>query len=250
MGKEKNNPSKPLLEIPPSAEIIHAEIVGILRQILNSAYSDCCCEDFRGLYSKAMKLYDDYQRISVEASGDKMPCGPGCWICCCHYAEDIYSFEAEIISLYVKQLSPQIRTEIERRCENAVYELERIKTIVLEKLSLEEYRPISDETDPDEILLNSYYQLRNRCPFLDESGRCIIYHIRPLTCRAYINLGDPSVCPPEMIHETDTATYILDLDDEANDILDQLHFRFERYPEDTALCSLVLKYLSEDELPG
>ena len=62
-----------------------------------------------------------------------------------------------------------------------------------------------------------------------------------------INLGDPGVCPPEMINENDTVTYILDLDDEANELLDELHARYERYPEDTALCSLVLKYLSEND---
>ncbi len=247
MTEENNTASRPLLKIPPSAEKIHSDIIEILRGLLEAGYPDCACDEFRGLYRKAMDLYDEYQRLSVEASGDKMPCGPGCWICCCHYAEDVYSFEAEIIASFVKGLPPELRTRIEDSCEKAVYQIEGLKGIVLEKLSLEEYSPISKETDPDEILLNSYYQLKNRCPFLDEENRCLIYPIRPLTCRAYINLGDPSVCPPEMINEADTSTYILDLDDEANDILDRLHFRYERYREDTALSSLVLKYLSEDE---
>ncbi len=247
MIEEKNTASKPLLPIPPSAEKIHADIITILRGILDAHYPGCDNEEFRRSYMDAMKLYDDYQRESVAASGDKLACHEGCWICCCHYAEDVYSFEAEIIASHVKKLPAEARAQIEESCETAVYGIERLKNIVREKLALHEYESISAKSDPAEILLNSYYQLRNRCPFLDQADRCAIYEIRPLTCRAYINLGDPSVCPPEMINEADTVTYILDLDDEANALLDELHFRYEKYPGDTALCSLVLKYLSEDE---
>jgi uncharacterized protein len=245
MTDDNSTASKPLLPIPPSAKIIHAEIVAILRGILDANYPCCDNEEFRRSYLNAMKLYDEYQSESVSASGDTLACREGCWICCCHYAEDVYSFEAEIIASHVKKLPAETRTRIEESCEKAVYRFERLKSIVREKLSLDEYKSLREESDPDEILLNSYYQLRNRCPFLDGTDRCAIYQIRPLTCRAYINLGDPSVCPPEMINEADTVTYILDIDDEANDILDELHFRYERYPRDTALCSLVLKYLSE-----
>jgi len=246
MAEEQKRASKPLLPIPPSAERIHAEIIGILRRLLDANYPDCDTVQFRDSYHAALKLYDDYQRESVAASGDTLSCKEGCWICCCHYAEDVYSFEAELIASHVKKLPAEARMRIEESCEAAVYKFERLKDIVRDKLSLDEYRPFSEEADPDEILLNSYYRLRNRCPFLDPANRCAIYRIRPLTCRAYINLGDPSVCPPEMINEIDTVTYILDLDDEANGLLDELHFRYEKYPRDTALCSLVLKYLSED----
>lgn len=246
MIEENNKTSKPLLPIPPAAEKIHDEIITILRGILDAQYPDCDNGEFRRLYLKAMKLYDDYQNESVAASGDLLACREGCWICCCHYPEDVYSFEAAIIASHVKELPAETKARIEASCEKAVYRFERLKEIVREKLSLEEYKSLSEESDPDEILLNSYYRLRNRCPFLDDTDRCAIYRIRPLTCRAYINLGDPSVCPPEMINETDTATYILDLDDEANGILDELHVRYGKYPGDTALCSLVLKYLSED----
>jgi len=247
MLEKQNTTPKPLLPIPPSARKIHDEIIGILRGLLDADHPGCDNGEFRRSYTRAMELYDAYQRESVAASGDSLACREGCWICCCHYPEDVYSFEAELIASHVKTLPAETRARIEESCEAAVYRFERLKSIVREKLSLDEYKTVSEESDPDEILLNSYYRLRNRCPFLDGTDRCMIYRIRPLTCRAYINLGDPSVCPPEMINETDTVTYILDLDDEANGILDRLHARHERYPEDTALCSLVLKYLSEDE---
>ncbi|MBN1498172.1 MAG: YkgJ family cysteine cluster protein [Spirochaetes bacterium] len=247
MKEENETTVKPLLRIPPAAEKIHADITRILREILDANYPDCDDAGFRRSYINAMTLYDDYQREAVSASGDRLACGEGCWICCCHYAEDVYSFEAALIASYVKTLPEEESARIEESCEETVYRFERLKDIVREKLSLDEYKSAPEELDPDEILLNSYYQLRNRCPFLDQSDRCAIYPIRPLTCRAYINLGDPGVCPPEMINESDTVTYILDLDDEANELLDELHARYERYPKDTALCSLVLKYLSEND---
>ncbi len=249
MAEEHNPATKPLLPIPPSARKIHADIVRILRGLLDADCPDCVNEEFRRSYRAAMELYDDYQRESVAASGDTCACHEGCWICCCHYPEDVYSFEAELIAAHVRKLPTEQRAWIEESCEKAVYRFEGLKKILREKLSMDEYRSLSEESDPDEILLNSYYRLRNRCPFLDETNRCAVYRIRPLTCRAYINLGDPSVCPPEMINETDTVTYILDLDDEANEMLDTLHCRHEKYPGDTALCSLVLKYLSEDDYP-
>lgn len=217
----------------------------MLRGILDAGYPGCDNDEFRGAYLRAMELYDEYQRESVMASGDALACHEGCWICCCHYPEDVYSFEAELIASHVKKMPADERARIEESCENAVYRFERLKEILREKLALDEYKSLDEESDPDEILLNGYYRLRNRCPFLDEANRCAIYRIRPLTCRAYINLGDPSVCLPEMINEADTVTYIMDLDDEANGILDELHFRYEKYPRDTALCSLVLKYLSD-----
>jgi Fe-S-cluster containining protein len=246
MPEEQKPASNPLLPIPPSAEKIHAGIIDILRGLLDADYPDSDNEAFRQSYQKAMKLYDDYQRESVAASGDKLACREGCWICCCHYAEDVYSFEAEMIASHVRKLPAEHRARIEESCERAVYRFEGLKIILREKLSMDEIKLLSEESDPDEVLLNSYYRIRNRCPFLDDANRCAIYDIRPLTCRAYINLGDPSVCPPEMINEVDTVTYILDLDDEANEMLDKLHIRYEKYPGDTALCSLVLKYLSED----
>jgi len=244
--KYMDSGTRPLLSIPPEAKKIHDSITTILRQIRDAGYPDCTNDEFRRLYSQAMALYADYQRICVNASGEILSCGPGCWICCCHYAEDVYSFEAEIIARHVKRLPVRTRALIEKSCEKAVYALENLRPIVSQKLQLEEYRSITAETDAADILLSSYYQLKNRCPFLDEKNLCLIYAIRPLTCRAYINLGDPSVCPPEMINESDASTYILDLDDEANGMLDELHFRYERYPGDTSLCSLVLKHLSED----
>jgi len=245
--KYMNPGTRPLLSIPPEAEQIHDMIMIVLRQMRDAGYSDCINDDFRRLYLQAMELYADYQRITVKASGKTISCGSGCWICCCHYAEDIYSFEAEIISCSLKKLPAEERARIKKSCEKAVCALERLRPIVSEKLLLDEYRQISADIDADDILLSSYYQLKNRCPFLDDRNLCLIYAIRPLTCRAYINLGDPSVCPPEMINEADTSTYILDLNEEANDILDELHFRYERYPRDTSLCSLVLKYLSEGQ---
>jgi hypothetical protein len=72
----------------------------------------------------------------------------------------------------------------------------------------------------------------------------MIYPVRPLTCRMYLSTSDPLRCNPDYIHASLTPTMIIDLSEEANRILDRLHFRFQRFDGDTGLRSLLLKHLS------
>jgi Fe-S-cluster containining protein len=243
----KKSMERPPLAIPPGAQAVHDSIVDLLYRMADTDYPSVINDEFRQLYGRAMELYDEYQRLTVAASGYPLSCGRGCWICCCHYPEDVYSFEAEIIAHSLAQFPREKRERVKELCARAVDEIERLRPIVADRILLAAETAAPEEVDPEEVLLNSYYQLNNRCPLLDANNRCSIYSLRPLTCRAYINLGDPAACSPEMIHEADISTYILDLDDEANELLDELHARHERYPGDTALCSLLLKHLRETD---
>jgi hypothetical protein len=80
---------------------------------------------------------------------------------------------------------------------------------------------------------------------LSPDARCMIYPVRPLTCRMYVSVSDPLRCNPDYIHASTPPTMIIDLSEEANRIVDKLHFKFLRYDGDSGLRSLLLKYLSE-----
>lgn len=238
MADERKQP----LAIPPSAAAIQEQITEIFRAMKGMA---CGEPRFVRAYRRAMRLYDSYQREVIAASGLSIMCHTGCYICCCHWPDDVYSFEAEMIANAVRRMSRRRRLLMEESCRDSVAEYERITALSKEKLANDEYRSLGDEVDFAEIVLTGFYQLKSRCPFLDDDDRCAVYELRPLTCRAYVNLGDPTVCPPEMILENDESTFILDLDDESNAILDELSERCARFPGDTGLRSLVLKYLEE-----
>lgn len=235
------------LVIPAAAGRIHREIMTILQGLVDADESDCESESFRSGYARAMVLYTDYQRAVFTGSDYEAGCRPGCSICCCHWADDVYSFEAALIAAAVRSMGPAVVDAVQRSCQKSVEEYRRVHTIAMEKLTAGGIGGDRGENlDPDELVLNSYFQLRSRCPLLDDRDRCIVYDLRPLTCRAYVNLGDPSFCTPEMIHENDTLTWVLDLDDEANALLDRLNARHERFPGDGGLRSLVLKYLADN----
>lgn len=77
------------------------------------------------------------------------------------------------------------------------------------------------------------------CALLDENGCCIIYPVRPFTCRDYLNLRDSTTCLPENINETEPATLILHLSDAVTERLKTLHNRFNAGSEDMSLRSLL-----------
>ncbi len=240
-----NRNFKPLLPVPPDAKEIHGRILELLRSLLGDGTLTPSDPGFQATYLQAMELYQEYQQAVVAHSGYRMECRSGCYICCCHWADDIYSFEAEILTRHLLTLPAAVRKRIISDARRSVRQYREIKKRKAGELTEEDFEGMSEEWDPEEIVLNEFYRLKSRCPLLDEDNRCMVYSLRPLTCRAYINLGNAALCPPEMINENDTVTYILDLDDEANELLDELHFRFERFPGDSALRSLVLKYLTE-----
>jgi hypothetical protein len=61
----------------------------------------------------------------------------------------------------------------------------------------------------------------------------------------YVSFSDPFRCSPDDINEGDTPTYLFDLEEEADALIDALHFKFLRFEGDSGLRSLLVKYLSD-----
>jgi hypothetical protein len=59
-----------------------------------------------------------------------------------------------------------------------------------------------------------------------------------------MSFSDPSHCMPEYVDETDVRTYMLDMEEEAGELLDELHERFIRFPGVTGLRALVARALA------
>jgi len=97
------------------------------------------------------------------------------------------------------------------------------------------------------LLLNLFHRQHRPCPFLDIDGTCSIYPVRPLTCRIYVSFSDPLRCSPEYAAGAAAPGRLIDLSPTANEILDRLHFKYQRLEGDTGLRSQMIGYLSDEK---
>jgi Fe-S-cluster containining protein len=230
---------KPLLAIPEEGRVIHTQLTAILKQLLELQTENCLIKDFRTLFSSYLELFDEYQKSVLTHNGRVATCKIGCSCCCNHWVEDVNSFEATIICEYIKQNFPQHIPSILKKCKSAYKQLEHIEKCMLDHPDISE-----NQLDNTDLLLSVFYQFKRACPLLDKNGMCTIYPVRPLTCRIYMSFSAPSCCDPEYINEDDTPTYLLDVEEEASELLDQLHFKFLKFEGNTGLRSLLLSHLS------
>jgi Fe-S-cluster containining protein len=235
--RSRNEP----LTVPPGARLIQRSLVQRLEMLLAHEGESCVCESFRRSWATIVSLLEQYQRAIMDASGLRPSCAKGCADCCCHWVEDVNSFEAEIIAWYLKERFGERIPGIIEACRRSNARLERLSELVEEKLKIVEQRQ-GKKVDAVDLLLASFYQLQEECPLLDKN-ECMVYLVRPITCRMYASFSDPLRCHPEYIHKGDIPTYLFDPEEEADGLIDRLHFKFMRFKGDTGLRSLLIKYL-------
>lgn len=235
------------LPVPQEARRIMHRIVEKLSALERCEFSTPLDRRFRLLFSEAVGLVERYQEAIIDSSGYTLSCKRGCSICCCHWVEDVNSFEAAIIADFLRTTVPQKIGKIVRQCESDCREIERLESLVANKLQEHDAAPANRFVDPIDLLLSVFYQMRRPCPLLSADGSCSIYEVRPLTCRIYLSFSDPLRCDPEYINASLVPTCLIDLSEAANRLLDSLHFRYARFDGDTGLRSLLLKYLSGNQ---
>ncbi len=241
-GRRKRS-TGPLLQVSPAARQTMQQITEHLARLEKSGFSSPLDPHFRGIYAETIGLIERYRAMIFDGSEYAVTCRKGCCDCCCHWVEDVNSFEAEIIVDHIRQTMPGMISSIRARCAEDCVELERLESILSKKLMEREVTPADHGIDQVDLLLSLFYRMRRPCPLLSEDGSCYIYDLRPLTCRIYVSVSDPLRCDPEYIDATAIPTCIVDLSESANRILDKLHFRHMRNGGDTGLRSFLAKNL-------
>lgn len=201
-------------------------------------------DEFYEKYCKILVLYDRYRQELLNASGITVVCSEGCSLCCCHWVEDVNSFEAAVISRYLKRYYPDKVGDVIKSFVEDTEVFDSLRVVVDEKAA--EYSSFPDEIgDRYELLLSCFYQLERPCALLDEKGRCVVYPVRPLSCRDYINLRDSEVCHPERINEEENATLVMFPPDTISQKLEILHRRFDSGSDNMSLRSLLIGNLEK-----
>lgn len=231
---------KELLAIPAEAVGIHAAIVKLLDQLETANCPSCLDQEFKLRYLRICELFEQYQNIVVKNSKYSVGCKRGCSHCCNHWVEDVNSFEAEIIAEYIRKYFPDRIDAIVAQCKEDVQLLNHIEELTLEKIDICDTKKTIDHID---LVLSVFYQMKKQCPLISDNGTCSIYTVRPLTCRIYMSFSDSVLCNPEYQDQDDIATYLLNFEENANAILDRLHFRYQRFAGESGLRSLLLKHL-------
>ncbi len=244
-----NNPfekARAPLPVPLSAREIQASVVGRLESLVKGDFASALDPAFQALWGEVVLLADRYQEEIGKSAGRVVACAPGCSSCCHHWVEDVNSFEAETIAWWLDRYArPGIDAVIDR-CNRDGAALAQLNALVEAKLAMLEPGEAGEEIDPTDLLLASFYRLRKPCPLLDKSGRaCLVYPVRPLTCRMYVSFSDPLKCAPGFADDRDIPTYLFDLEEEADALIDALHFKYLKFEGDTGLRSLLVKYLTQ-----
>jgi Fe-S-cluster containining protein len=233
--------SKPLLAIPAQAVQAHIEIVNKLRDLENADFKTCLEPEFIRKYFELLDLFAIYQKLVVKASEYTVSCKRGCSHCCYHWVEDVNSFEAQIIAQYIKKHYSHKIDDIIEACREDEKLLAHIESLTLERI---ENGGESATFDHIDLVLSVFYQMKKSCPLLLESGVCSIYSVRPLTCRIYLSFSDTVLCDPQYQDQEIIPNYLLNLEEDASDILDRLHFKYQKFQNDSGLRSQLLKYLT------
>ncbi len=214
----------------------------LLDDLLNRTDLIPSSDEFYCKFREILDIYDRLQLEVLKASGINVVCGAGCSNCCCHWVDDVSSVEAVIISRYLKEQYPDMIESVIRIFQDDAEVLNSLHAIVDEKS--DEYSSFEEEIeDSYDLLLTCFYQLERPCALLDDKGQCIIYPVRPFTCRDFLNIKDPEACHPERINEEGNATLIMYLSDTISQKLEQLHLRFDDGSADMSLRSLLVRYL-------
>lgn len=233
------------LPLSHDARLQMQQIVALLQAIEKQAFTTADDPLFRLQFSELIEYADRYQRLLVRGADAPVSCSKTCSDCCCHWVEDVNSFEMAIIADFIEKKMPEKKQQIIEQCLDDSVELERIEKLVHAKLREKGIAGNSAAIDSVDLLLSVFYQMRRPCPLLSENGACMIYPVRPLTCRIYVSFSDPVRCNPDYINNEVVPTCLLDLSESANRILNRLHFRFLRFEGDTGLRSLLGKYLQD-----
>jgi Fe-S-cluster containining protein len=127
-------------------------------------------------YRRLLAEVDTWFASCLQAGGSSLTCHGGC-SACCRALFDITLLDAWLLKEAFAGLPPGVQAQVLNRCQPRHVELlgrwpELNNPYLLNALPEEEWLSMPEED-------------QTPCPLLDESGYCLVYAARPLTCRLH-----------------------------------------------------------------
>jgi len=146
------------------------------------------------LHRKALQLYDQYLAYVVtrlQREGWNLSCAQACAACCFAMPAGVSSWELLMICAHLQEMG-QLERAFRKHLENCeIYSRVAGET---QGLAQRETGTLS-ELDLDQVLL-AYSKARQPCGFLLPSKECLIYSLRPLSCRMHFAFTPAAWCDP------------------------------------------------------
>jgi len=165
------------------------------------------------------------QKNKLEKNTKRIDCKSGCWNCCCHWVEDVYFYEGITKYSYLKE---HYSTQLETILSDAE---------AGERIFQELYEQNLDISEIE--LLQKFYRLQQPCPLLNSNGECIVYDVRPLTCRSFFSKSRKQYCEDDS-SSSNSGTYMITPSEIVQNLLDDLHLMYTK-TESTSLRSLLVE---------
>lgn len=141
-------------------------------------------------YKKEVEAYTKKIGEAEQKCGMKCTCQKGCAFCC----------KQLIVITSVEMLALQLKID-----NMSTMDKKRLKDIVNEQCSflkangitnerINEINPYNGFNANEEKIQTEYFNLKIKCPLLDENNTCIFYEVRPTNCWSYKNYGNSLEC--------------------------------------------------------
>lgn len=170
-------------------------------------------------------------------------CASGC-AHCCYFPVIVTRLEAKLMLMFINQMPDEKKRTILNQISTYT-EKYSSKLTTVQQINFKE----------DESFKLKYKTAGIPCVFLDEqSNRCMVYEIRPNSCRTYVNYVDISVCSKEHLpkeplnFEFLQRFYVQGMDDIIQEILEVVndHSLGFSYPDDAAEVNYLPILLQEE----
>jgi Fe-S-cluster containining protein len=142
--------------------------------------------DFNHIFEKyeaLVKEVDAAAKAIAERHPEEVKCVKHCSDCC-HAVFDLSLIEAMYLNKkFNEAFAGKERSEILDRADESEREMYKAKR--------DANKAVQEGRDPAEVL-EEIGKLRIRCPLLSEDDLCLLYDVRPVTCRLYglpLNIG-------------------------------------------------------------
>ena len=163
-------------------------------------------EKFNEDYHRA---YSNYLEAVLPQQERNITCAASCGNCCHHFPMSVEPFE--LVALYLQLRKRSDFIEIMEGCEN--------RTKIFDSLFKKNYEQLCSEDESEDKSLHDYFSLWKPCMFSDHAGDCLIYPMRPVSCRMYFSQTSPAYCTPEYLQTEKNESYIVYMPDSIEETL-------------------------------